>query len=293
LPARLADLARPPERLFLRGELPRGPAIAIVGTRDPTPRGAEFARDLARQLAQAGVAVLSGGAEGIDTEAHRGALEAGGSTVVVAPAGFEHPFPEENAELFRSVVAAGGAYLSLVEARVPAHPSIFFPRNGCLVALSHVVVVVESPIRSGARNAAAYARRLGRPLFVVTQGPWEPNARGCLAEILLGARPLLSIKDLLRALAAQNLHAVSPVTGLPRPELPQQEILNFTDVSTPEAAQAALLAAVRRGAASADEICIATGLPPGRVSELILTLRLRGVLVTHPSGRLEIDKLLI
>jgi DNA processing protein len=290
LPARLADLARPPERLFLRGELPRGPSVAIVGTRTPTPRGVEYAHELARELAQAGVAVLSGGAEGIDTAAHRGALAAGGVTVVVAPAGFEHPFPEENAELFRSVVAAGGAYLSLVEARAPAHRSLFFKRNACLVALSHVVVVVESPIRSGARNASAHARRLGRPLFVVTQGPWEPNARGCLAEILLGARPLLSIKDLFKALAAQNLHAVSVVTGLRGSALPQQEILNFTDASTPEAARAAVLAAVRRGAASADEICVATSLPAGRVSELILTLRLEGVLVTHPSGRLQIDK---
>src|SRR5450432_3433319 len=293
LPPRLADLEAPPERLFLRGELPRGPAVAIVGTRHPTARGAEYARELARELAHAGVAVLSGGAVGIDTEAHRGALSAGGATVVVAPAGFEHPFPVQNAELFRSVVASGGAYLSLVEASVPANPGIFFPRNACLVALAHVVVVVESPIRSGARNAAACARRLGRPLFVVTQGPWEPNARGCLAELLRGARPLLSVKDLFRALAEQNLHAVSTVAGARRRALPQQEILNFTDASTPEAARAALLAAVRRGASSGDEICLATGLPVGRVSELILTLRLEGVLVTHPSGRLEIDNSLI
>jgi len=236
---------------------------------------------------------LSGGAEGIDTEAHRGALSAGGVTVVVAPAGFEHPFPEKNADLFQSVVAKGGAYLSLVEARVPANPGVFFRRNACLVALAHLVVVAESPIRSGARNASSYARRLGRPLFVVPQAPWEPKARGCLAELVLGARPLTSVKDLFKALADQNLHAVSTVTGARRSALPKQEILNFTEASTPEAARAALVAAVRRGASSADEICVATGLPVGRVSELILTLRLEGVLVTHPSGRLEIDKLLI
>lgn len=293
LPSRLADLETPPERLFLRGELPRGPAVAIVGTRHPTLRGAEYARELARELAHAGVAVLSGGAKGIDTEAHRGTLSAGGVSVVVAPAGFERPFPEQNAELFRAVVAGGGAYLSLVEASVPANPGVFFPRNACLVALAHIVVVVESPIRSGARNAAANARRLGRPLFVVPQAPWEPKARGCLAELLLGARPLISVNDLFKALAEQNLHAVAPVTGSRQPALPQQEILNFTEASTPEAARLALLAALRRGASTADEICVATGLPVGRVSELILTLRLEGVLVTHPSGRLEIHKLLI
>ncbi len=97
LPGRLADLDAPPERLLLRGELPRGSAVAIVGTRHPTAAYPNFARDLARELAEAGVAVLSGGAKGIDTEAHRGALAAGGVTVVVASAGFERPYPEKNA----------------------------------------------------------------------------------------------------------------------------------------------------------------------------------------------------
>jgi DNA processing protein len=155
------------------------------------------------------------------------------------------------------------------------------------------VVVVESRIRGGARNASAHARRLGRPLFAVPHPPWHSKGRGCLAELVLGARPLTSVKDLFRALAEQNLHAVSAVAGPRLPALPQQEILNFTAVSTPAAARSALLAALRRGAASADEICVETGLSAGRVSELILTLRLEGVLVTHPSGRLEIDKLLI
>jgi len=293
LPPRVADLEAPPERLFLRGELPRGPAIAIVGTRHPSERAAEYAYELAGKLARAGVSVLSGGAKGIDTEAHRGALAVGGVTVVVAPGGFEHPFPEQNADLFRAVVAGGGAYLSLVEAQVPAHRSRFFLRNACLMALAHVAVIVESPIRSGARNAAAYARRLGRPYFVVPYPPWHANGRGCAAELNLGARPLTGEKDLFRALAEQNLHSVATVTGPRRPALPQQEILNFTETSAPDAARAAVLDAVQRGAASADEICLRTGLSAGRVSELILTLRLEGVLVTHPSGRLQIDKLMI
>jgi DNA processing protein len=293
LPPRLVDLAAPPERMFLRGQLPRGPAVAIVGTRHPSARSSEYARELAGELAQAGVAVLSGGAEGIDTDAHRGALAVGGVTVVVAPAGFEHPFPAKNAALFREVVSGGGAYLSLVEARVPANPGAFFLRNACLMALAHVVVIVESPIRSGARNAAAHARRLGRPYFVVAYPPWHTKGHGCLAELQLGARPLMGTKDLFKALAAQNLHLLSTVAGADETALPQQESLNLTDASTPNASRASVLAALRRGATSADEICVATGLAVGRVSELILTLRLEGVLVTHPSGRLEIDNLLI
>ncbi len=293
LPGRLADLAAPPERLFLRGELPRGPAVAIVGTRHPTERWAEYAYDLAKELARAGVAVLSGGAEGIDTEAHRGALAGGGPTVVVAPAGFNRPFPEKNAALFAQVVEQGGAYLSLVEANVPANQGVFFPRNACLVALAHLVVVVESPIRSGARNASANARRLGRPLFVVAVPPWHVKGRGCLAELRLGARAVISTKDLFKELAAQNLHAVSvgeaalPFGG------PQQQSLSFSETSSSLDARAATLEAVQRGASSSDEICLATGLPAARVSELILTLRLEGVLVTDPCGRLQIHKHLI
>jgi DNA processing protein len=287
LPGRLADLDSPPERLFLRGELPRGPAVAIVGTRYPSPRYAEFAHDLAQELAQAGVAVLSGGAKGIDTQAHRGALAGGGVTVVVAPAGFERPFPEQNAELFRQVVDQGGAYLSLVEGSCPTTRGGFFPRNACLVALSHVVVVVESPIRSGARNAAAHARRLGRALFAVPAAPWHLNGRGCLAELQLGARALMSTKDLFRELAAQNLHAIpSQSRALHQPAQIQQS-LNFSEASAPLDARAVALDSVRRGASSSDEICLATGLGAANVSELILTLRLEGVLVTDPAGRLR------
>jgi len=293
LPSRLADLAAPPARLFLRGELPRGPAVAIVGTRHPSAEGSEFARGLAKDLANVGVAVLSGGAEGIDTEAHRGALEADGVTVVVAPAGFERPFPRKNAALFRDIVDRGGAYLSLVEGSVAATSGGFFPRNACLVALAHAVVVVEAPLRSGARNAAANARRLGRPLFAVPYHPTHIKGRGCLAELQRGARCLARVKDLLRVLAEQNLHAVPTVPRRAAQEHPNQESLKFSETSPPPDARAAVRWAVECGAVTADEIVHMLGLSAGRVSELVLTLRLEGVLVTDPSGRLQIPKVLI
>src|SRR3954469_25974014 len=97
LPPRISDLADPPARLYLHGELPRGPAVAVVGTRKASAEGLAFTRALAAELAAAGVAVLSGGAKGVDTAAHEGALDVGGVTVVVTPAGFERPFPKENA----------------------------------------------------------------------------------------------------------------------------------------------------------------------------------------------------
>jgi DNA processing protein len=293
LPARVGDLRDPPKRLFLRGELPRGPAVAIVGTRYPSAAGVKFAHTLAKELAEAGVAVLSGGAKGIDTEAHRGALAGDGVTVVVAPAGFDRPFPAQNAALYRHIVERGGAYLSLVEGPVPATPGAFFPRNACLVALAHLVVVVESPLRSGARNAAATARRLGRPLFAVPYHPTHDNGRGCLAELQLGARCLTQTKELLKALSEQNLHSVPLAPRRAAEAHPNQETLKFSETSPPADERAAVCLAVERGATTADEIVLTLGLPAGRVSELILTLRLEGVLVTDPYGRLQIPNILI
>jgi predicted Rossmann fold nucleotide-binding protein DprA/Smf involved in DNA uptake len=136
LPPRLRDLPKPPESVHLHGELPRGPAVAIVGTRRPSPRGVRFTEDLASALARRGVAVLSGGAKGIDTAAHRGTLAAGGITVVVAPAGLDHPFPKENAALFKQIIDSGGAYLSLVTDGRPATRSIFFQRNSSRYRMS-------------------------------------------------------------------------------------------------------------------------------------------------------------
>jgi len=178
LPPRLSDLSNPPACLHLIGELPRGPAVAVVGTRRASVEGLAFTRAFAAELAAAGVAVLSGGAKGIDTAAHEGALDVGGVTVVVTPAGFQRPFPKQNAELFRRVVASGGAYLSLFPDDAPADRPTFFARNACLVALAHVVVVTQSPFISGAANAAKWARQLGRPLYIVPHSPWvkEPNS---------------------------------------------------------------------------------------------------------------------
>lgn len=209
LPPRLADLAQPPRELFLRGTLPRGPIVALVGTRSPSLDGYLYARHLAGVLALHGVAIASGGAVGIDTAAHEGALDVGGATLVVAPSGFERPFPERNAELYRDIVQKNGGYLSIVADDVPAFQPAFFARNRLLVALAHAVVMVQAPWRSGARNATKHARRLGRPVFVVAHPPWSHRGAGWLTEVELGARPLGSPKDILRCLADQRLYPLS------------------------------------------------------------------------------------
>jgi DNA processing protein len=267
----------------LRGELPHAPAVAIVGTRKPTPEAQRFAEALAAEVGSAGVAVFSGGAEGIDTAAHRGALRAGARTVVVAPSGFTRPFPAENAGLFRSVVEQGGAFVSLVPDDCPASNPAFFARNACLVALAHALVVVEAPIRSGARNAVKWARTLGRSLLVVPHAPWNDRATGSLLELRVGASLCVRTRDVLDELERVLLH--------PLASSPPTEVTPGAQIQLPFAGTLALgedvaivLAAIKDGAATLDAIGERTGFPAAIVQKHVLTLTLEGVLAPDPSG---------
>jgi DNA processing protein len=283
-PPRLRDLQTPPDVVWAVGELPRGPAVAIVGTRYPTGEGRSFARALARDLAQAGVAVFSGGAIGIDTAAHEGALDGGGPTVVVAPSSFDCPYPDLNGELFERIVRAGGAFVTAYPPGTPARQHHFFQRNEQLAAFTSALVIVETRYVGGARNAAAAARRLGRPVLAVPGPPWVPEARGCILEIRRGARIAISAEDVLEALDLPRRRpgrSPSPPAGH-APTLPGL---------SGEADLDRLRAALEKGPAHPDALCRDTGLPASRLQALILTLTLEGTLVSEPSGRISLVKL--
>jgi DNA processing protein len=285
LPPRLADLPRPPKVLYLWGELPRGPAVAIVGTRYATTAGLEFAEALSHDLARAGVAVFSGGAEGIDSAAHRGALRAGGTTAVIAPAGFDCPYPSENRRLFEEIVERGGAYASVVPAGTDAKRHVFFRRNSCLVALAHALVVVEAGFRSGSLNAARWARVLGRPLLVVPHAPWAEKGRGCLIALRRGALLCEGPNDVLAELDRMLFRPVPSDPDAPQPDLP------FPSVALGHAADAdRVKAALAAGATHLDQVQSLTGLSMATIQSQILTLTLDGVLAPDPSGHLTLLK---
>lgn len=284
LPPCLRDLPEPPTRAFVHGELPRGPAVAIVGTRNPTRRSRDYAEAIASELCQQGVAVISGGAEGIDTAAHRGALAGGGPTVVVAPSSFDQPFPKENAALYRDVVTSGGAYLSKFERDVRATQAHFFERNSWLVALAALVIVVELPRRSGAANAAKWARRVGRPVLVVLHPPWNERGAGCIEQLRLGARPLGSVRDVMTCLAELNQHPLAAAGAAPcdpssgRRRLP----LDTTPL------EQRVYAAVLEGAACADQVVQATRDSAAEVNQAVLLLILKGLLTQDGGGSLSV-----
>ncbi len=284
LPARLADLAEPPTELFVHGELPRAPAVAIVGTRHPTEDGETYARHLAGVLAREGVSVLSGGAIGIDSAAHRGALDVGGTTVVVAPCGFDRPYPAQHADLFQEIVDRGGAYVSTNE-RIATRAS-FFLRNQILAALAHAIVLVEAPARSGARNATKHARALLRPLFVVLHPPWNARGGAAIVELRLGARPLAGPRELLRELVTQRQYPL-PIPALGDPVPPpwlDADLSGQPLATTRDLEPLRVVRAVRSGARSVEEIAQKSGLEARRVERAILTLIENGVLVPGPSG---------
>ncbi|MGM0673434.1 MAG: DNA-processing protein DprA, partial [Spirochaetota bacterium] len=148
----LAEIYDPPFLLFIWGKpLPVDePLLALVGTRNPTYEGTTAARSLAREAADAGVPVVSGLARGIDTAAHRGALEAGGATVAVLGCGIDTVYPAQNRELAARLIGRGGSIISEYPPGTPPRQFNFPERNRIISGLSRAVVVVEAPQRSGA-----------------------------------------------------------------------------------------------------------------------------------------------
>lgn len=272
----------PPPTLRIQGQVPQGPAIAIVGTRKCTEAARAFAKDLAAQAVAAGIVVWSGGALGIDTAAHEGALDAGGSTVVVLGGGLSHPSPPENARLFERVRKSSASCLvSREEDDVAAERALFFARNRVLAAACDVLVVVECPLQSGARNAAKHARELGRPVLVLLQGPWVAAARGCFHEYeQLGAKPLRDAAAAIQVVFAERerrFGIARPPPAAPRPAA-QLSLLD-PELSDDERA---VVQAVKAGATDADAIGQRTKIGASRVAVAILELTLRGLLLeTH------------
>jgi DNA processing protein len=181
-PRRLEDLADSPEQLFVRGQLrPVERSVAIVGSRAASGNGVATAARLARELAAAGLAVVSGGAIGIDAAAHRGALEAGGITIAVLGCGLDIAYPARNRRLFAAICASGGALVSPYAMGVPPRGYHFVRRNRIIAGLADVVVVVEAGLASGALHTAMAARQYGRVLCAT------PHTPGCEQLIAEGA----------------------------------------------------------------------------------------------------------
>jgi DNA processing protein len=259
-PPWLAQTFDPPPVLFVRGTLTRDEgacAVALVGSRAATPLGLTFARALGRGLAEAGVAVVSGLARGIDAAAHQGALEAGGRTVAVLGSGHGRLYPRENRGLARAITERGGAVVSEFPVRTEARKPNFPRRNRVIAGWGRAVVVVEAGERSGALITARHAREEGREVMAVPGHPTWPGAGGTNALLRDGAAVVRHAADILA-----ELKIAIDVTA------------------TPDAANDDVLAALRLDApSSVDEIASRCRRPLpevlSRLSELELAARVR------------------
>jgi DNA processing protein len=276
-PEPLRALPRPPNSLRVEGTLPPlDRAVAVVGTRHADDDALDFAHALSRELARAGVVVVSGGARGVDAAAHEGALAGGGATVVVAAGGLDRPYPPEHVDLFARIVAAGGALLTEAGDDVAPLAARFLQRNRIVAALARVVVVVQAPARSGALGTAAAAKRLARPLFAVPGAPWDPRATGCLTLIRDGAGVCTSARDLLSHATLGGDPALSGARdGF-------EKRLNFHDF---DADSRAVLAQLGRRARHVDEVARGATLSVSRTQAVLLRLLLRGVVEDRGAGR--------
>ena len=181
-PISLMDLSSPPIGLVIKGN--RGllggldRSISIVGSRRPTEYGLAVSNKLAADSATAQVAVISDGAYGIDTAAHKGALGVGGSSVAVLAGGFNHLYPAENKKLF-SQITNNGLLISEVMPNIKSEPSRFLIRNRLIAALSKATVVVEAEFVSGSIRTARDAAEIFRPVFAIPGQISSPLSAGC------------------------------------------------------------------------------------------------------------------
>lgn len=248
---------RPPT-LHVRGHLPDGPAVAIIGSRSASIQAFRFAQELAGHLASAGWCIVSGGAVGIDTAAHVGALDVGGQTVSVEAGGLDTPpFPPQNTELF----ARMRGRISLEPDGVKRQQHLFLRRNVAMVALASATIVIHARRNGGAIQAARTAGKLNRGVFFVPESPWMAR-RGTLDALRDGARPLWCIDDALAELAP---FAVTWPRGL-------DEVARRVWGATGHAPT------------HADEITEAAGVPHGTATTALLSLMLDGHVEEGPAG---------
>jgi DNA processing protein len=205
-PALLRAIHDPPWQLHLRGageaSVLAGPSVAIVGARACSPYGAQVARILGRELAGAGVVVVSGLARGVDAEAHRGALEADGYTVAVRGCGIDRDYPAAHASL-AARIAERSLLVSEYESGVEPAPWRFPARNRIVAGLCAATIVVEARERSGALITADFALEEGREVFAVPGEITSALSAGTNALLRLGATPLTCAGDVFEALGIE------------------------------------------------------------------------------------------
>jgi DNA processing protein len=270
-PKRLKDIYDPPALLYIRGELRRQDelAVAIVGSRKTSPYGRWFTERIGQDLARHGVTIVSGMARGIDSVAHKGALQGGGRTIAVLGCGIDVIYPSENRDLFHQIIDKG-AVLSEFPMGSRPEGGHFPRRNRIISGLAIGVVIVQASARSGSLITAGYALEQGREVFAVPGNVGAEGSRGTNQLIKEGAKLVESSEDILEDVLPQwrregetVREAEAPDRDLTGEEKVLYELLGETPLHI-------------------DSIIRESRLDPGKVSSLLLNLELKGLISQWP-----------
>ena len=288
-PERLRHIPDPPPVLAVRGDadLLRGPSVAIIGARNASANGCVLARRIAADLARAGIVVVSGLARGIDTAAHEGALQAGGTTVAAVAGGVDTVYPPENEDLMARIVQAG----AVVSERPPgavARAKDFPRRNRIIAGLSLGVVVVEAAPQSGSLITARLAAEQGREVMAVPGSPLDPRHRGTNQLLREGAVLVETAADVLAALEPMLGREECMMAPAEAPEPARQASAAPAPDVAPEALLAAIEANLGKEPLGVDELVRRCDARLAEVQAVLLELELEGRLDRHPGNRVTL-----
>ena len=275
-PQALLQTADPPLLLYTIGrcELLNTPSVAIVGSRNPTPQGADNARAFAEHLGRAGLTIVSGMALGIDGAAHGGALAGGAGTIAVVGTGLDRVYPRAHRELAHQI-AERGLIVSEFELGTESLAANFPQRNRIIAGLSLGTLVVEAALESGSLITARQALDAGRDVFAIPGSIHSPQSRGCHALIKQGAKLVDDVRDVLDELRWSRLQS--------------RELRNVADASGVAATESPdpLLSAMGYDPVDLDQLQARTGWPTAQLSARLLELELAGHVARLPGGRYQ------
>lgn len=283
-PPLLRQIAHPPHLLYVYGETDltdRFP-VAVVGTRRASAYGLTHTREIAAELAQTGVCVVSGLALGIDAAAHTGALDGGGRTVAVLGSALDKPYPQENKPLMRRILESGGSVVSEYAPGTPPSRYSFLQRNRIIAGMCLGTLVTEGPRRSGALNTATRTLENGREVFALPGNVDSPGAQLPNMLISEGARLVTGAADILSALVIEPKDAPKAAQAAVAPmEAPAEKKPHIPGGL--DETQRAICAALLAGEADFDALCAVSGLESDELGALLIEMEMDG-LVTPLAG---------
>lgn len=283
-PPLLRQIAHPPHLLYVYGETDltdRFP-VAVVGTRRASAYGLTHTREIAAELAQTGVCVVSGLALGIDAAAHTGALDGGGRTVAVLGSALDKPYPQENDPLMRRILESGGSVVSEYAPGTPPSRYSFLQRNRIIAGMCLGTLVTEGPRRSGALNTATRTLENGREVFALPGNVDSPGAQLPNMLISEGARLVTGAADILSALVIEPKDAPKAAQAAVAPmEAPAERKPHIPGGL--DETQRAICAALLAGEADFDALCAVSGLESDELGALLIEMEMDG-LVTPLAG---------